>query len=371
MKLLITAPYGQRLGGAENMLWTFLRHADRRRMEPMIVFFEPGPFEREVAELGLETWVIPAGRLRQARRALHAVRALARLMRREQPDLVLNWMPKTQVYGASAAMLACMSSRVVWWQHGIPTGHWLDRVATLLPARAVGCSSKHGADAQSRLRPRRLTFVMHPGIEEPKRPTPQEISALRDSLQIPEGERVVGIVGRLQPWKGQDKLIRAVADLRRRGHDVHGLVVGGVAYGLSPEYEPSLRALVSELGLGDAVAFTGQVADAAAYISLMDVLVSASDAEPFGIVLLEAMAQGVAVVAVTGGGPAEIIEHERSGLLVNSGDPKTLADAVERVVLDQDLRRRLARGGRERYRERFTAERMAASLHEKLEELTQ
>jgi hypothetical protein len=68
LKLLITSPYGQRLGGAENMLGTFLRHVDQRRIEPMVVFFEPGPFEREVAALGIRTAVVPTGRLRQPHR---------------------------------------------------------------------------------------------------------------------------------------------------------------------------------------------------------------------------------------------------------------------------------------------------------------
>jgi glycosyltransferase involved in cell wall biosynthesis len=365
LKLLITVPFGERLGGAENMLWTFLRHVDRAHTEPKVVFFEAGPFERELAEIGIETAVVPAGRLRQPKQLFLVVRALAKLMRQEQPDLMLNWMPKTHLYGACAAMLAGMTNRLVWWQHGIPSGHWLDRLASLLPARAVGCSSRHSAAAQERVWPRRATFVVHPGIDEPKRPTPQEVAALRRRLAIPEGDQVVGIVGRLQPWKGQDKLLRAVVELRRRGHDVHAVIVGGVAYNLSPEYEPYLRTLVSDLGVERVVHFTGQVADPAPFICLMDVLVNASDAEPFGIVLLQAMALEVAVVAVDRAGPAEIIEAGRSGLLVRSADPNVLADGLEKLF-DAALRRRLGENGRRRFEAHFTAKRMTSELERHL-----
>jgi glycosyltransferase involved in cell wall biosynthesis len=362
LKLLITSPYGERLGGAENMLGTFLRHLDKERIQPIVVFFEPGPFEREVAGLGIRTAIVPTGRLRQLRKLFVAVRTLAALIRSERPDLVLNWMPKAHLYGATAAILSGMADRLVWWQHGIPERHWLDRLATLLPARAVGCSSRKSADAQSRLWPSRTSFVVYPGIEEPRLPTPGMMDALRDELGLLPGKPVIGIVGRLQPWKGQDRLIRALAELRRDGVDACVLVVGGTAYDLSPEYEPYLRELVRELGLDGSVFFTGQVADPAPFLELMDVLVNASEAEPFGIVLIEAMSLEVPVVAVDAGGPAEIVVADQSGVLVPNSDPRVLAHAVQRLLSDDRLRRDLAKRGRRRFEALFTAERMSSEI---------
>jgi glycosyltransferase involved in cell wall biosynthesis len=367
VKVLVTVPVGERRGGAENMLFMFLRHVDRDRIVPLVVFLERGSFEREVASLGIRTLSLPAGRLRHPWTAACVIVSLSRLLQRERPDLILNWMPKSQLYGGTAAMLAGMGDRVVWWQHGVSEGHWLDRLATLLPARGVGCSSYASARAQDRLHPRRRTFVVYPGIDD-TRADYQEVERLTAELGIPKRGTVVGIVGRFEPGKGHDRFVETVAELRRRGQGVHGLVVGG-ANGRWPAYQEHVRRLVDDLELDGAITFTGHVTNALPYIALMDVLVSVLATEAFGIVLLEAIAQGVVVVAATGGGPAEIVEHEQSGLLVNSGDPETVADAVERVVLDEDLRRRLVRGGRERYMERFTADKMAAALHEKLEEL--
>lgn len=359
MVALVTMPWGRRLGGAEEMMWTLLRKVDPGTLELRLVFLEPGPFEREVSAFGLETTVIEAGRLRQPAAVAQTVRALSSLVRRQRPDVVLNWSPKAHLYGGPAAGRATRRTPVVWWQHGLPARNWLDRLATALPADAVGCSSQVCAAAQQRMRPQRATFVVHPGITVVDLPSEPEREALRAELRIPSDRFVVGIVGRLQPWKGQHRLIQAVAQLRSSGVPAHGLIVGGDAYELSPDYAKSLQALVADLGLGRHVTTTGQVADGARLISAMDMLVSASDSEPFGIVLLESMARGVPVVAVASGGPTEIIEDGSSGMLVPSSDPDLIAAAIRRASEDPGLRLRLARAGRERVEDLFTAERMA------------
>ena len=149
-------------------------------------------------------------------------------------------------------------------------------------------------------------------------------------------------------------MLRAQALLRDRGHRLHLVIVGGDAYGLSSDYAASLEPLARELGLAQDVTMTGQVPDAGPFIERMDVMVNASDPEPFGIVLLEAMARGVAVLAVDSGGPAEFIRDGVSGCLARSGEPADLADALERLLDDATLRSRVAAAGRESYRREFT-----------------
>ena len=162
------------------MLMSFLRSLDQERFAVTVVFFEDGPFVAETRSLGLRTIVLPAGRLRQVHRAAGVVASLTRLLSRERPDLLLNWMAKTHLYGAAAAALARRSDRVVWWQHTTATQHWLNRLATLLPARAIGCSSRHAAAIQARQRPTRPVFVVHPGIDQPPHLALEEQSELRE-----------------------------------------------------------------------------------------------------------------------------------------------------------------------------------------------
>jgi glycosyltransferase involved in cell wall biosynthesis len=364
MRILVTVSWGRRLGGSEEMLQRALDGASAAGHEFDLVFLEPGPWAQELARAGFHVEVIAAGRLRQAHKVFLTIVRLARILRRRQPDLILNWMPKMHMYGAPAAMLAGMTGRMIWWQHGITRGEWVDRCATMLPTIAVGCSSRAAARAQAGLWPSRPTFVVAPGTGVPVRRS----NGL--PLTLPSDVPAVGLVGRLQPLKGQDRLLRAQALLRRRGHRIHTVLVGGDAHGLSPEYASSLPALVDVLGLADEVTMTGQVPDAGPYIDQMDVLVNASDPpESFGIVLLEAMARGVAVVAVDSGAPGEFIEDGRTGVLARSAEPSALADALERVLESTDVRGGIGRAGRERFMEDFTDVAMCKRFYRQLESL--
>ncbi len=190
-------------------------------------------------------------------------------------------------------------------------------------------------------------------------------------LELPADVPIVGLVGRLQPWKGQDRLLRAQAILRDRGHRMHVVIVGGDSYGLSPEYAASLEPLVRQLGLSDAVTMTGEVPDAGPYIEQMDILVNASDPEPFGIVILEGMARGVAVLAVDSGGPAEFVEDRRTGVLARSGQPDALADALEPLLLSSALRAQIGEAGRERYLQEYTDAAMRGRFFRNFEELVE
>jgi glycosyltransferase involved in cell wall biosynthesis len=147
------------------------------------------------------------------------------------------------------------------------------------------------------------------------------------------------------------------------------LIVGGDAYGLSPQYAASLPGLIGELGIADAVTMTGQVDDAGPLIEQMDVLVNASDEEPFGIVILEAMARGVPVVAVASGGPAELIEDGRTGLLARSPAPEALADALEPLIDSPELRRRIGDAGREQFLREYTIDAMRRRFLARLQEV--
>jgi glycosyltransferase involved in cell wall biosynthesis len=361
--MLVTVPWGRRLGGAEAMLQGVLDGASESGHELEIVFFEPGPWPDELIAAGFRVEVIAAGRLRQVHRWLATVVRLARLFRARKPDLILNWAAKTQLYGSPAAVLAGMADRVVWWQQAIPRRSWLDGCATLLPATAIGCYSHAAARAQARLFPARPTFTVAAGSPIPN------ADAVQAPLQLPADVPIVGLVGRLQPWKGQDRLLRAQAILRDRGHRMHLVIVGGDSYGLSPDFAASLQPLVRQLGLEDAVTMTGEVPDAGPYIEQLDILVNASDPEPFGIVILEGMARGVAVVAVNSGGPSEFVEDRRTGMLARSGQPDALADALEPLLVSSALREQIGAAGRERYMQEYTDAAMRKRFFARFEEV--
>lgn len=368
-RILLVTPWARCDGGAEVILWNILTHLDPDRVEVSLAVLEHGPLVEDARAQGMRVDVHPAGRLRQPMSVVSTVRFLASQIDEQRPDVLIDWHAKAHLYGAAAQQLARHRPNVVWWQHMIPNGHWLDRFATALPADAVGACSRAAADAQRTTRPRRATFVVHPGTPDPGVASAQELAALREWLGIPPGRRVVTIVGRLQQWKGHHQFIGALAELRARGTDLHGLVVGGAAFGRSLEYARDLPDHARRCGIADRVTFVGQVDDVAPYVRASDVLVNASAEEPFGNVLIEGMSHGVPVVAVAAGGPLEIIEDGISGVFARSAKSEDLAHAIARLLDDEPYRGQISRGGRQRFLDRFRVDRMAERFTEELESI--
>jgi glycosyltransferase involved in cell wall biosynthesis len=350
-------PLGTLLGGAERLLHTFLERADSIGVDPYVVFFEDGPWIAEVEQLGVGVRVIDPGRFRQVGRNLSASAELRKVLIEQRPDVTLGWITL-----APAAVAAGLGKTLAWYQHRVTNGRPLDRAAALLPARRVFACSAAAGRAQGALWPHRPIHVAYPGCDAPEPLPAAAIEALRRQLGIPGGRAVIGISGRFERWKGQDKVIRAVDSLRADGRDVHGLIIGGPGHGVDPEYGPELHALVEKLGLGDRVSFSGHVADPLPHTQLLDVAVNASEEEPFGIVLLEAMALERPVVAVNRAGPSEIVENGISGVLVERADPALFAAAIAQLLDDPDRRRALGVAGRARVLERFTIERWLGDL---------
>ncbi len=182
----------------------------------------------------------------------------------------------------------------------------------------------------------------------------------REPDSKPHATLRVGIVGELSEVKGQDIFIRA-ARLVADGFEgaVEFVIVGDDA---SPagENRKRLESLVRHLNLTGRVRFTGRLEDVAGVLASLDVFVSASRSEAFGIALVEAMASGVAVVATATEGAREIVEDGRTGVLVPVNDVDSLAAAVSELLDDEAHRRALGSCAREDAGERFSLERMIA-----------
>ncbi|ANW65685.1 glycosyltransferase [Mycobacterium sp. djl-10] len=176
----------------------------------------------------------------------------------------------------------------------------------------------------------------------------------RSRLSREPEQPIVAAVGRIDPEKGLHVLIWSVAMLRAAGSTVQLAVVG------SPSKDGGgYLAQLQELGarlLGDAVRFVPQCDDVPGVLRAIDVLACPSVEEPFGLILLEAQASGVPVVATSAGGPLDFITHDETGLLVPPGDAAALAEALRRLITDPYLWERLAQAGQARARTRFTAE---------------
>lgn len=169
---------------------------------------------------------------------------------------------------------------------------------------------------------------------------------------------VVGYVGRLSPGKGLDTLIEAMALLRRDGGPRARIFIVGDDPSRGGAYGGALRRRADRLGLGGSAHFFGWVEDAAAAAADFDLLVVPSRAEPCGLVTLEGMVHGLAIIATAAGGTPELIRDGREGLLVPPDDPPALAARLARLLGDPELRARLGAAAHRRVTGEFPLSRM-------------
>jgi glycosyltransferase involved in cell wall biosynthesis len=171
-----------------------------------------------------------------------------------------------------------------------------------------------------------------------------------------DGTRVV-TVGRINSWKGQDVLVRALSRLRQQGLTIPATIAGDIYPGGEEHRERLLRTIATE-EMADVVALPGFVTDVASLLADARIFVLPSvRPEPFGLALVEAMAAGVACIATDAGGPKTIIRPGVTGLLVPPGDVDALSDAIRVLWSDAEQRRSLGAAAAADVRERFTVER--------------
>lgn len=178
----------------------------------------------------------------------------------------------------------------------------------------------------------------------------------------------VGIVGELSEVKGQEDFVRAAALVAEEFGDSVEFLVVGEDESRSGEYGARLRRLVEELRLTASVYLLGRREEVAPLIASLDVLVSASRTEAFGMVLVEAAACGVPSVATATEGAREIVDDGVTGLIVPIDDVHALASSVASLLRDESLRHTLGARARESARARFGLERMAAETERVYEE---
>jgi glycosyltransferase involved in cell wall biosynthesis len=347
-----------RVSGAEIALVRLLPSlAD---VDAHVVLAEDGPLVGLLRDAGVSAEVLPmAAPARELRRervgASHlplrsAIASIAyslrltRRLRQLRPDIVQTNSLKACYYGSVAGRLARVP--VVWHARDRIAVDYLPAfavrltrfVAGWLPVAVVANSSATMATLPpARRRRRRRIDVIVPDAYRPARLAPHREKAAGEGL-------VVGMVGRITPWKGQhlaiDAFARAFPDTPDR------LLLAGDAMFGEDDYKDRLRRDIERLGMGPRIELSGHIDDVEGFLARIDILVHASTIpEPFGQVIIEGMAAGVPVVATAAGGPAEIIASGEDGLLVAPEDVSALRDALRLLAADADLRRELGING--------------------------
>lgn len=225
-------------------------------------------------------------------------------------------------------------------------------------SRAVAACATDAPDALEGVS-RRITVASQAVDADRFRPGKPD-ALLRAELGAVGDEPLVGILGRLDPEKQVEVVVRAVAQLDGELSRTR-LVIVGATHEAPPGYEERIRAEAETL-LGDRVRFLSPRSDVPEVLRCLDVLVNASVAEPFGLTLLEAQACGVPVIGTSAGGIPEFVDDSSTGLLVAPGDVAELAVAIARILTDGVLRSALTSNARNAVDARFRIEHRADAL---------
>lgn len=187
----------------------------------------------------------------------------------------------------------------------------------------------------------------------------EEIETLKEKLSA-NNKCIVGLFGRLTPWKGQDVFIQAISQLP----NTHGVIVGDAFFG-QESYQQQLEAQVEKLNLQSRITFTGHSNQVPEWMAACDIIVHCSTApEPFGLVIVEGMAALKPVIASDGGGAQEIIVNEVTGQLTPMKDADALAAAINRYIENPDWARTLATNGYTRSKQLFSTQSMIDRFRE-------
>lgn len=364
-KELIVMPSGKDRGGAEEALLQYVAYRAHQDAAPHVITLEPGSLQDAVEARGSAVTPIDAGRLRDVGAWIRAVSQIAATAKQKQVRVILSWMTKGHLYGAPAGALVKVPA--VYYQMGLPDNGMIDRVSRLLPSPgALGCSD-FVAQQQRRV-------VRHPVLSAPlafdiarfEKALSLSSTGLKRQLGFDPSRPLIGIVGRLQHWKGMHIFADAMAKVIQTRPDCQGVIVGGV-HDLEPEYADWLQHRVEQLGLAGKIKLAGKQNNVPEWMQAMDIFIHASEREPFGIVVVEAMSLGKPVVATKPGGPEEIIRHCEDGLLIPPNDPDELADAILFYLSDPNLAACIGSAARQRAL-KFTPDRFAQRVFDALKQ---
>ncbi len=370
------------MSGGEIALLNLIQHIDRSRYTPVVLLSSDGPLVEKLVASGVETHVLPldAG-VKETRKDSLGIRGLlrpkavwaivryawrlARFLKARHADILHTNSLKSDVIGGIAGRLARVS--VIW--------HVRDRIASdYLPGPAVkgfrilcrilpnyivtnseATLTTLGMKVEGRSAVihsgtvRTYVRVVHDGVQQE---TPAALDPYTEHPDYP----LIGLVGRISPWKGQHIFLQAAALIRREFPSSRFQIIGSAMFG-EELYETEVHALTDSLNLVDCVEYTGFRTDVPALIQNLNILVHASTiGEPFGQVVVEGMIAGKPVVATDGGGVPEIVQDGVTGLLVPMGDVEAMAEAVMKLLRNPLDAEEMGRAGRVRVLENFTIE---------------
>jgi glycosyltransferase involved in cell wall biosynthesis len=347
---------------------------DRKRFESLLVSGRENPSEGSMLAYalshGVQPIIIPeiVGEFSLGPRELRALVRLYRLMRGERPHIMHTHTAKAGFVGRLAAWLARVPVVVHTFHGHILHGYYsprktrllrrMERILARVTDRIIAVSAQVKQDLVAYgVAPAEKILVVPLGLElEPFLDGSRSRGTFCHELNLKEGERLVGIVGRLFPIKNHRLFLDAAALMARQELAARFVIIGDGA--LRQEMEQYAHAL----DIAERVIFTGWRHDLPRIYADLDVLAVTSNNEGTPVSAIEAMAAGCPVVATRVGGLPDLINDGETGYLVPPGDAQAVSAAMLRLLREPEMARRMGQTARTMVQERFAAQRLVNDM---------
>jgi len=318
------------MGGAQVIVLDLCRHLKAMKHSVMVVAFKDGPIGGQLRREGIGVEILPEGFF-----DFLAFNRLRSIVKRYRPDIIHSHLFRATFWARAVKKIGC-DIPLITSVHGVETGgyHRLERKMAPFSDKLI-FPSRHLADWYSaviRPVPENRKLLIFPGVNIF---SPAEKSTASDVLRL-------GALSRLHPVKGIDVLIQACSKLKACGLKFR-LIIGGEG-----KERHKLEEMIQRVNIMEEAELVGSISDSRAFLSGLDIFVSPSREEAFGINICEAMERSLPVVASRVGGITEIIRHGIDGLLVEPDNPELLFRELYRLTIDRHLRAKLGEAARRR-----------------------
>ncbi len=360
IKVLIIQGYAFQKGGTITFLEYLLSYLDKSKFIPILLFFSEGELIDKFRKKGVIVKVIHSGRLRNVVKFGLTIFKIAMLIKKEKIQVVFSNCVREHLYGGLSAWFTRRPATFYW--HGFAPSAIFEKTISLVPAKIIFANSKH---TMTKL-PKRLishTKLVYPGVKVSSKILSK--SQLRNKLKLPLDTPIITIVGVFMEWKGQEYFIRAIPKVLDTFPTVKFLLVGDTSFSHHKSYASFLKQLAKDMQLEENIIFTGYREDMLDIMYASDIIVHASiSPEPFGYVIIESMSVGKPIIATNIGGPCEIIENGKEGILVAPRNPDAIANECIKLLGNHELCVKMGKYGREKVEKYFKAERMIREMEE-------
>jgi len=334
-------------GGAEHLLMDLVIGLKEHNFHPIVCSIDKGPLAFELERKGIEVIVISKKRSKD----ISLVWKLRQLVQKRNVELIHSHFPVSDIYGWIVSKI-CHIPQIITTHGDIFSKdegpllpfvlRYTDRIITVshdLKRKLLGFCPLNVNNVQ----------VIHNGIreEDVENQLIDKVYA-KDRLNLKADNFVIGSIGGLRKVKGYEFLLEAIAIVRKVFPNVKLVLVGD-----GPQ-RSLLQQKAEKLGVSDIVIFLGWRKDIPQLLSAFDLYVCSSLKEGISISILEAMAASKPVIATNVGGNPEVVEDGKTGLLVPPKDPQKIAEAVSKLLDNENKQLEMGRAGLERVKEKFS-----------------